>query len=67
MPVYSYVASASPFSTAARVPTEPWMPVRSRTSAPAASKAMPMIAPRTSCSVNSFEVTVRSAPSSGFP
>jgi hypothetical protein len=67
VPVYSYMPSASPLLTASRAPMEPWMPVRSSTFAPAASKAMPMIAPRISCSVNSLEVTVRSAPLSGFP
>lgn len=67
VPVYSKPASASPLTTASREPTEPWMPVRSTTSAPAAWKAIPMIAPRISCSVNSLEVTVSSAPSSGFP
>src|SRR5213079_850275 len=60
VPVYSYMASASPDLMASRAPIEPWMPVRSRTSAPAALNAMPMIAPSTSCSVNSLDVTVMS-------
>ena len=62
MPVYSYVASASPDLTASRAPIEPWMLVLSMTFAPAASKTMPIIWPRTICSVNSFEVTVSCAP-----
>lgn len=67
MPVYSYAASAVPERTASRAPIDPWMLVLSMTRAPAASKTMPIIWPRTICSVNSFEVTVRWAPVSGRP
>src|SRR5215208_1582707 len=62
VPVYSQYMSISPDSSALRAATDPARPIWSFTVAPAFSRTCSVIWPRISCSVNSLEPTVNSAP-----
>src|SRR5829696_7427933 len=62
VPVYSQYMSISPDSSAFRAATDPARPIWSFTVAPAFSRTCSVIWPRISCSVNSLEPTVNSAP-----